>query len=93
MFLTQESLVFVMGSNSNGKLGLGVENLRCSETPQLLSSLTNEKVVELALGNEHSVALTAKGEVYTWGRGAEGALGLKNIHNQSKPALLDHLQT
>ena len=33
------------------------------------------KVESITAGNYHSVALTAEGHVYTWGRGLYGALG------------------
>ena len=37
--------------------------------------LAGKKVVSVDCGASHTVAVTAEGDVYTWGRGKFGALG------------------
>ena len=40
-------------------------------------------------GGTHCVALTAAGEVYAWGKGAHGVLGLGGVGNVHVPAAVD----
>ena len=44
--------------------------------PDPLPSLQDKGVIQVALGDYHFAALTSKGEVYTWGEGSHGELGL-----------------
>ena len=45
---------------------------------QILKQLSDKRVVQIACGEEHSLVLTDKGDVYSWGRGYEGQLGISN---------------
>jgi len=38
-------------------------------------ALENEEVTQVECGFYHTVALTSKGEVFSWGEGKHGALG------------------
>ena len=67
-----DGTVYAWGCNSYGELGNG-EMLSMSTEPQVVQSLTG--VVQVSAGNETSMALTQKGEVYTWGYGEYGQLG------------------
>ena len=44
--------------------------------PRLIKSLGTMKVTAVAAGLYHSAALTAVGQLYTWGANAKGQLGL-----------------
>jgi hypothetical protein len=44
--------------------------------PDPLVELQGQDVIQVALGDYHNLALTARGEVYAWGQGDEGQLGL-----------------
>lgn len=44
-------------------------------TPEPATRAADAKVVALAAGMEHSLALTAGGEVYSWGASTHGRLG------------------
>jgi hypothetical protein len=44
--------------------------------PDPLVELQGQDVIQVALGDYHTLALTARGEVYAWGEGDEGQLGL-----------------
>ncbi|XP_069943691.1 probable E3 ubiquitin-protein ligase HERC3 [Cherax quadricarinatus] len=50
------------------------------------------KVTEVAVGKEHSMALTTNGDVLTWGGGMRGQLGNGEICQREKPELVEHLQ-
>jgi len=43
--------------------------------PTPVPSMQGRRIVSVATGNEHCLALSAEGEVYSWGEGACGALG------------------
>lgn len=49
--------VFAWGSNSNGQLGLNVEE-SVIPTPKMVKSLATKQVVQIACGRSHSMALT-----------------------------------
>ncbi|VDN01555.1 unnamed protein product [Thelazia callipaeda] len=66
-------MVYSMGTGSKGELGHGTV---CSEQePRLVEHLRPIKVVQVACGAWHSVALTDGGEVYVWGWNKCGQLG------------------
>nr|XP_045615397.1 RCC1 domain-containing protein RUG3, mitochondrial-like [Procambarus clarkii]XP_045615398.1 RCC1 domain-containing protein RUG3, mitochondrial-like [Procambarus clarkii]XP_045615399.1 RCC1 domain-containing protein RUG3, mitochondrial-like [Procambarus clarkii]XP_045615400.1 RCC1 domain-containing protein RUG3, mitochondrial-like [Procambarus clarkii]XP_045615401.1 RCC1 domain-containing protein RUG3, mitochondrial-like [Procambarus clarkii] len=50
------------------------------------------KITEVAVGKEHSMALTASGDVLTWGGGMRGQLGNGEVCQTHKPELVEHLQ-
>ena len=41
-------------------------------SPQILRPLKDKRVVQIACGESHSLVLTDKGYLYSWGRGFEG---------------------
>jgi len=43
--------------------------------PTLAPSMQDKRIVSVATGGAHCLALSAQGEVYSWGAGAHGALG------------------
>ncbi|EFN54346.1 hypothetical protein CHLNCDRAFT_24715 [Chlorella variabilis] len=75
--------VWSFGCNGKGQLGLGKDVVLVRE-PRLVKSLQDNKVVAVAAGMEHSLALTAGGEVYSWGNAANGRLG----HGSATPRRL-----
>ena len=44
-----------------------------------LLNLKDKRIVQIACGESHSLALTDKGYLYSWGRGFEGQLGLSEV--------------
>ena len=47
--------------------------------------IPGNKIHQVACGFHHTVCLTQSGDVYAWGKGKEGALGLKQWTNQLQP--------
>jgi len=45
----------------------------------------------LQAGDEHSAAVTGTGDLYMWGRGDSGQLGLGDVRAKWKPSLLKEL--
>ncbi|XP_039232836.1 RCC1 domain-containing protein 1 [Drosophila yakuba] len=67
--------VFTWGNGLRGQLGLA--ELRVEETPQLLEALAGIKITQIAAGGWHSAAISAFGDLYTWGVNSSGQLGMR----------------
>lgn len=53
--------------------------------PARVESLSDECVVDVALGRGYTVAVTSKGQVWAWGSGRGHALGLGSTKAQARP--------
>lgn len=87
-FITQEGEVFALGSNAEGRLGVGSRAVKQSNSPVRVETLVGCKAVTLSCGWTHTAVLTDSGEVYAWGSGETGALGLGSTDNQWLPVLV-----
>lgn len=52
---------------------------------------TPEAVQHVQAGDEHSAAVTVIGDLYMWGRGDSGQLGLGDVRAKWKPTLVKEL--
>ncbi|CAL9145512.1 unnamed protein product [Musa hybrid cultivar] len=88
--LTTSGQVFTMGSNVYGQLG----NPRSDgKLPCMVEDkLAGEPVGEVACGSYHIAVLTTRGEVYTWGKGANGRLGHGDFEDRKTPTLVEALK-
>lgn len=68
--------VYASGESYFGVVGLG--GAASSDIPKLIPNLSNIKVKQIACGTNHSMALSVEGDLYSWGMGFEGQLGLTN---------------
>ncbi|KAI4321154.1 hypothetical protein MLD38_034572 [Melastoma candidum] len=88
--LTINGKVFTMGSTVYGQLG---NPLSEGKLPSLVDEkLRNETTEEVACGAYHVAVLTAKNEVYTWGKGANGRLGHGDVEDRKTPTLVEALK-
>ena len=62
--LTNEGKVFTWGDNDFGQLGHGEYEHR--HIPTKVESLDGVSIVKIACGEWHTVAITDKGDTYTW---------------------------
>lgn len=82
----RDGRLFCWGANSCGQLGItnpddprirkdpdGIPHL---PTPALLDALADQRVVDIACGEAHSLAVSASGNLYSWGACSCGQLGL-----------------
>ncbi|XP_020216481.1 ultraviolet-B receptor UVR8 [Cajanus cajan] len=60
--------------------------------PSLIDALEGENPVSVSGGRAHSLALTSKGELWVWGSGKSGRLGLGSSVDQVEPFCLDSLE-
>ncbi|RLN96125.1 hypothetical protein BBJ28_00006483 [Nothophytophthora sp. Chile5] len=72
--ITDGGELYTWGSGEDGRLGHG--DMRDRVVPRKVMSLLRERVVHASCGGAHTAVLTAKGAVFTFGRGRNGRLGL-----------------
>jgi len=73
--VTTDGKVFATGYGAGGRLGIG--GIESVSTPTLLESIQHVFVKKVAVnsGGKHCLALSADGDVYSWGEGDDGKLG------------------
>nr|CAB3264292.1 serine/threonine-protein kinase Nek8 [Phallusia mammillata] len=81
--LTDRGILMTFGSGSNGCLGHGT--LQDIEKPTIVEKLLGCELLQIATGSYHMLAVTSDNEVFAWGRGDNGRLGLSSDDIQSVP--------
>jgi alpha-tubulin suppressor-like RCC1 family protein len=70
-----DSNLYMCGHGKGGRLGTGDErtryNLTCVDNP----ALAGKRIVTVALGLNHTLALSEQGEIFSWGSNGFGQLG------------------
>lgn len=90
-FVTTEGELYTFGEPECGKLGLPRKLLVNHRVPQLVPGIP-EKVIQVACGGGHTVALT-ENAVYVFGLGQFGQLGLGTfIFETSEPKVIDNIK-
>ncbi|KAF2849899.1 hypothetical protein T440DRAFT_397960 [Plenodomus tracheiphilus IPT5] len=79
------SNLYMCGHGPGGRLGTGSETTRYQFTCIEGGGLGQKKVAAVALGQNHTLAITEEGEIYSWGNNAYGQLG----YTLPKPTLKD----
>jgi len=80
IFATLYGEVYACGSNTSGQLGLGDFEDRLELTKLHLSQTT---VISVAAGDNHTLAVTKRGELYSFGNNSEGQLGISRLQDQA----------
>ena len=70
-----QSNLYMCGHGLGGRLGTGDQTTRYQFTCIEGGALAQKKVVAIALGQNHSLALSDQGEIFTWGGNKYGQLG------------------
>ena len=70
-----EANLYICGFGPGGRLGTGDETTRFHFTCIHNGGLSGKKVISIGLGQNHSIAISSEGEVFTWGSNAFGQLG------------------
>ncbi|XP_062939514.1 X-linked retinitis pigmentosa GTPase regulator isoform X2 [Cynocephalus volans] len=90
-FVTMDGELYTFGERECGKLGLPDQLLFNHRTPQPVPGIP-EKVIQVACGGGHTVALTEKA-VYAFGLGQFGQLGLGTfLFESSEPRVIEHIK-
>ncbi|KAF4520878.1 hypothetical protein B566_EDAN007059 [Ephemera danica] len=88
--LTHSGEVYSWGCGDGGRLGHG--DTYSQDEPTLVKALLGTNIVFVAAGNTYSAAISAEGELYTWGRGNYGRLGHGTTEDVNKPTLVPGLK-
>lgn len=89
---------YTWGSNSYNQLGLPTSiplldsDLLTGAVPFLIPKLIGICITAVACGAGHSVVISSDGQVYTWGVGKQGQLGLGSHENVQEPVIVMSLQ-
>ena len=92
LVLTDKGEVHAFGGGSFGQLGLGAISkmpLNISIYPYMpiptrIESLSEYKIINIACGDSHSMAVDSEGRLYAWGAAACVQLGLEILNNLPK---------
>ena len=86
--ITADGAVWSWGEADFGKLGHGDEQRQL--LPKKIEAFSVRRVVAVSAGTDHSLAITADGAVFTWGRGGHGCLGQgEDLSNQLLPKKIE----
>ncbi|KAI9634109.1 regulator of chromosome condensation 1/beta-lactamase-inhibitor protein II [Dioszegia hungarica] len=98
LFLTSTGQIYAAGSSECGQVGSGKTGERLLkggkigfdvESPaRLVSGLSGKKIVQIASGNQHSLALDDEGYVYAWGFAGYSRLGLQDQKDRMVPTVV-----
>lgn len=81
--LTSSGQVWAWGGNRYGQLGDGSTKVRLA--PERVRLPDMARVGEIAVGQDHVLALTRQGDIYAWGRNHHGQLGDGSRSHRSTP--------
>lgn len=81
--LTSSGAVYGWGRNENGQIG--VADLSRKNCPVLVDALSGHRIVDVALGRQHTLFLTSDGEVLSCGLNKSGQLGCGSTHPEQRP--------
>ncbi|KAB0402489.1 hypothetical protein E2I00_008153, partial [Balaenoptera physalus] len=82
-FVSHRGIIMTFGSGSNGCLGHG--SLNDISQPTIVEALLGYEMVQVACGASHVLALSTERELFAWGRGDGGRLGLGTRESHSCP--------
>ncbi|KRT83036.1 Regulator of chromosome condensation repeat containing protein [Oryctes borbonicus] len=91
--LNQWGQVFAWGSDAHGQLGLQLTTESIQQVPKILKTLAAYHVVQIASGENHSIALTNNGYLFAWGANNFGQLGIgTTTPREPSPTVISSLQ-
>ena len=78
--LWPKNVIIISWVFSRGQLGHC--DLEPEETPRIVEALAGMKVLQISSGAWHTAAITSDGDLYTWGWGSDGQLGIEDEENE-----------
>ncbi|XP_077999503.1 putative E3 ubiquitin-protein ligase HERC4 isoform X2 [Glandiceps talaboti] len=75
LVIDDKAHVFSWGEDSEGQCGRGSGDLKPKSVPRMVKPLSTVRVIQVACGSRHSMALTEDSRIYTWGCNDHGQLG------------------
>ncbi|KAI4343472.1 hypothetical protein L6164_010816 [Bauhinia variegata] len=89
MALTSCGILYGWGWNKFGQVGVGDNVDHCS--PVQVKFPHEQKVFQISCGWRHTIAVTEKQNVYSWGRGTNGQLGHGETVDRNVPKIVEAL--
>jgi alpha-tubulin suppressor-like RCC1 family protein len=83
--LTEGGGVYTFGEGKHRRLGHGDEENQLAPRRVPAAGFNGERIVMVAAGGAHTVALSEAGHVFTWGYGRNGRLGHGDGNNELAP--------
>lgn len=78
--------VYTVGKNDYGQLGLGhARNVKVPHLVKIAMGDSDEKAVTVGCGYYHTVIISEKGKLITWGRNDYGQLGIGSKEHKNSP--------
>lgn len=87
LILRADGSVWAYGDNTYGQLGTG--NVTSNDTVQKINFENDVRIVQIAVGESHSVALDENGQVWVWGRNNYYQLGNSNLSLSNTPVKVE----
>ena len=83
ILLSNKGICYGLGSNELGELGINNASIKYCITPEEIVELKkfNEKIIQINCGYKHTVCLSDKGKIYSWGNNSHGQLGREDNSN------------
>ena len=82
---TEGGNVYTFGHGLSGQLGHGDYEKQLAPRRVPAAGFNGERIVMVAAGDGHTVALSEAGHVFTWGKGGYGQLGHNDEADQRAP--------
>ncbi|KMQ90034.1 rcc1 and btb domain-containing protein 1 [Lasius niger] len=73
--LTEEGEVYSWGFNKKRGSDHALLTFMRASTPTRVADLSEKRIVDIACGSDHFLALTSDGRVYAWGKNKSGQIG------------------
>lgn len=89
MAVTSDGELYGWGWNKFGQVGVGDNVDRCSPVQVLFPH--DQKVVQICCGWRHTLAVTERNNVFSWGRGTNGQLGHGDSVDRNAPTIIEAL--
>lgn len=83
--LSADGEVYAWGSQADGRLGNGATSGTVTDPVKITGAFGGKKIIQIAAGDGHALALTADGKVYVWGKNGQGQLGDNSQVDRSTP--------
>ncbi|XP_060073259.1 uncharacterized protein LOC132553034 [Ylistrum balloti] len=83
IFASDNGIILTCGDGTKGCLGHG--DWSSTYRPRLIESLLSVDVISVSCGPKHVVVVGSDGEIFSWGCGGDGRLGLGNEDDQCQP--------
>ena len=89
IFLSDTGLVYSLGKNTKGQLGLQDYKERTVPTINELLIKDGERIMDISCGFKHVIALGSSGKAFSWGSNSNGQCGIDIGGNFNTPMYID----